>query len=181
MSYLDILVLVALRPGPAHGYEIRQKVEWIHLGLVSLNPNVLYPALHRFEAMGALEKTVEPQQGRPPRHVYRLNGRGEEVLHDLLVDFGRAQAASDSEFNTRVAFFDLLDTDERLAILDARDAALAAVVDQLGRFAERTGPDGWNEAVRLQTLAQFETGQAWVGALRQRVLAESAAQPESGR
>jgi DNA-binding PadR family transcriptional regulator len=175
VGYLDILVLVALRDRPAHGYEIRQKVEWIHSGLVSLNPNVLYPALHRFEAMGALGKTVEPQQGRPPRHVYRLTERGEEVLHDLLADFGPAEAASDAEFKTRVAFFDLLDTEERLAILTAREAVLAAIIAQLGRFAERTSPGAWNETVRVQAAAQLEAERAWVAALRRRVLAEAGA------
>ena len=52
MSYLDILLLAILSGEPAHGYEIRQKVERILSGAVSMNPNVLYPALHRFEAMG---------------------------------------------------------------------------------------------------------------------------------
>ena len=164
-------MLATLRAGPAHGYEIRQKVEWIHSGLLSLNPNVLYPALHRFEAMGALDKTVEPQQGRPPRHVYRLNARGAEVLHDLLADLSPSEAASDAEFKTRVAYFDLLDTRERLAVLDARDAALGTVLAQFDRFAERAAEGGWNEAVRVQAEERCRAELAWVATLRSRVQA----------
>ena len=123
MSYLDILILVVLEDGPKHGYEIRQVVEGAVAGTVSLNPNVLYPALHRFEEMGALQMTVEAQARRPARHVYRLTERGREVLLDLLRDFGPGEATSEAEFHTRVAFFHLLAPEERLEILERRSAA----------------------------------------------------------
>jgi DNA-binding PadR family transcriptional regulator len=173
MSYLDILLLAILSGEPAHGYEIRRKVERILSGAVSMNPNVLYPALHRFEAMGALEKTVEPQQGRPPRHVYRLTGPGHEVLHDLLVDFGAAEAASEAEFKTRVAHFHLIDPPDRLAILQAREAALAGMLFRQRGFAAAEVPGTWAVTVLAQTIRQNELERSWVQELRQRVLADA--------
>jgi DNA-binding PadR family transcriptional regulator len=180
MSYLDILLLAILSGEPAHGYEIRQKVERILSGAVSMNPNVLYPALHRFEAMGALEKTVEPQQGRPPRHVYRVTGQGAEVLHDLLVDFGAAEAASEAEFKTRVAHFHLIDPPDRLAILQAREAALAAMLNRQRGFAAGEVPGTWALTVLAQTIRQNELERSWVQELRQRVLADAGPQAVPG-
>jgi DNA-binding PadR family transcriptional regulator len=173
VSYLDILLLAILSGEPAHGYEIRRKVERILSGAVSMNPNVLYPALHRFEAMGALDKTVEPQQGRPPRHVYRLTGPGHEVLHDLLVDFGPAEAASEAEFKTRVAHFHLIGQPDRLAILQAREAALDAMLDRQRGFAEAEVPGTWAATVLAQTIQQNELERSWVRELGQRIRADA--------
>jgi len=47
MSYIEILILRRLRSGPAHGYELRKRVEET-TGFV-LHNNSLYPALRRFE------------------------------------------------------------------------------------------------------------------------------------
>jgi hypothetical protein len=47
---------------------------------------------------------------------YRLTAQGHEVPHDLLVDFGPAEAASEAEFTTR-AHFHLLYPSDRLEIL----------------------------------------------------------------
>ncbi len=148
-------------------------MERILSGAVSLNPNVLYPALHRFEAMGALDKTVESQRGRPPRHVYRLTGQGHEVLHDLLVDFGPAQAASEAEFKTRVAHFHLLDPPDRLEILRARQTALDAMLDRQRGFEAAEVPGTWAATVLAQRIQQNELERSWVRELRQRVLADA--------
>ena len=84
MSYVEILILRRLRSGPAHGYELRKRVEQT-TGVV-LHNNSLYPALKRFEEAGAVTKTAEPQQGRPPRLVYTLTEVGHELLHDMLAE-----------------------------------------------------------------------------------------------
>ena len=120
--YIDILILAELSSRPYHGYELKRQVEWI-LG-ESLNSNHLYPALRRYEELGAIYHEVERQSGRPDRHVYHLTERGKDVLHALLRDFSPELARSDSEFQTRVAFFHLLDPGDRLAILQTRREVL---------------------------------------------------------
>jgi DNA-binding PadR family transcriptional regulator len=120
--YIDILILAELSSRPYHGYELKRQVEWI-LG-ETLNSNHLYPALRRFEEMGAIFHEVERQSGRPDRHVYHLTERGKDVLQALLREFSPDLARNDSEFQTRVAFFHLLDPSERLAILKTRREVL---------------------------------------------------------
>jgi DNA-binding PadR family transcriptional regulator len=116
--YIDILILALLSSRPYHGYELKRQVAWV-LG-ESLNSNHLYPALRRFEEMGAISHEVERHPGRPDRHVYHQTERGKEVLHALLRDFSPDLARNEDEFQTRVAFFHLLDPAERLAILMTR-------------------------------------------------------------
>ncbi len=96
MSYIEILILRRLRSGPAHGYELRKRVEQT-TGFV-LHNNSLYPALRRFEEAGAVTRTAEPQEGRPPRLVYALTAVGHELLHDMLAELPAEQAADLSEF-----------------------------------------------------------------------------------
>ncbi len=120
--YIDLLILAELGSRPYPGYELKRQVEWI-LG-EALNSNHLYPALRRFEERGAIVQEVERQSGRPDRHVYHLTEQGEHVLHTLLHEFPAQLAGNDREFQTRFAFFHLLDEASRLAILTTRRAVL---------------------------------------------------------
>lgn len=122
--YSEILILAMLGQGPRHGYEIRKDVERALGGTIALNTKTLYLALKRFEEMGAVTRQVVLQEGKPNRHLYELTERGKELLHASLREFPAAQAASEAEFFTRVAFFDLLEVTERREILATRLAYL---------------------------------------------------------
>jgi hypothetical protein len=56
--------------------------------------------------------------------VYHLTEQGEQVLHALLREFPVELAGNDREFQTRFAFFHLLDEASRLAILKTRRTVL---------------------------------------------------------
>src|SRR6516164_9642658 len=99
--YLDLLVLAHLAAQPSHGYEIKKRVE-MSIGSPALNNNVLYPALRRFEEAGAVTSELVPQQGVPPRRVYRLTEAGRDLLLDLLEDFPDSLADAENEFLTRL-------------------------------------------------------------------------------
>jgi len=122
--YIDILILAELLSRPYHGYELKRQVEWILGDAFVINNNHLYPALRRFEQLGAITREVERQHGRPDRHIYHITERGKEELLALLRDFGADLARQDNEFQTRLAFFHLLDPDARVAILHTRQAVL---------------------------------------------------------
>ena len=128
--YLDILVLAHLANRPAHGYEIKKRVD-MSLGSPRLNNNVLYPALRRFEEAGAIEGELVPQQGVPPRRVFHLTEAGHDLLRNLLEDFPEDMANSDEEFLTRLAFFHLVAPHVRLDILALRQRALRRRIEHL--------------------------------------------------
>lgn len=118
--YSEILILAMLKPGPRHGYEIKKDIDLALGGMVVLNNKTLYQVLKRFEELGAVTRQVVVQQGKPNRHIYQLTEHGVELLHASLRDFPLEQAASEAEFFTRVAFFDVLEVEERQAILRTR-------------------------------------------------------------
>jgi DNA-binding PadR family transcriptional regulator len=175
VSYIEILILRRLRSGPAHGYELRKRVE--QTTGVLLHNNSLYPALRRFEEAGAVTKTAEPQQGRPPRLVYTLTDVGHELLHDMLADLPPDQAADDTEFLARLGQFSLIAPAERAAVLAARTRAvhqLLAHTETMRDLAVTSG-ERWGALVTTELLARYTRELAWLTEL-----APVAADPEPG-
>jgi DNA-binding PadR family transcriptional regulator len=164
MSYIELLILRHLSR-PAHGYELRKRVE-ATTGVV-LHNNSLYPALRRFEDAGAVVKTAHAQQGRPSKLVYELTDVGAQLLHDMLADLPAEQAADDTEFMSRLGQFGFLSPDERVAVLDARDAALAERLGRIAQLRERSGGELWGGIVTSELLARSEQERAWLSGLRQ--------------
>jgi DNA-binding PadR family transcriptional regulator len=173
MSYIEILVLRHLRAGPAHGYELRKRVE--QTAGVVLHNNSLYPALRRFEEAGAVTKTAEPQEGRPPRLVYTLTAVGHELLHDMLADLPPEQAADPGEFMARLGQFSLISYSERAVVLAARTRA---VREQLAHFetmrdlAEASG-ERWGAVATQELIRRHHQELTWLAEL-----AEQAARPD---
>ncbi|BCY13081.1 PadR family transcriptional regulator [Actinoplanes sp. L3-i22] len=168
--FLDILILVHLRGAPIHGYELKRKVS--ETTAVALNNNTLYPALRRFEAAGAVTRTAEQQTGRPPRHVYEITAVGLELLHDMIAELPPELAGDEPEFLTRLGLFEELTPDERAAVLDARDRALATALDHLTRQAARAEGSrhnrDWGSLVATELIARTERERAWLDELKRR-------------
>jgi DNA-binding PadR family transcriptional regulator len=165
MAFIDILILRHLSRRPAHGYELRKRVE-ATTGF-ALNNNSLYPALRRFTEAGAVTMTAEAQEGRPPRHVYELTDLGRELLHDLIAELPADQAGDDLEFLTRLGQFSFLEPEERLKILSARDAALSELVARLESLTERAGGEHWSSLVTRELIRRTEDEREWLRRLSQ--------------
>jgi DNA-binding PadR family transcriptional regulator len=163
--YFDILMLRVLADGERHGYEIKKQVERI-LGGRSINNNVLYPALRRFEEQGAIRRVAAPADpGRPPRNVYRLTDTGHDLLQAMIRDADPALLADDNEFQTRVAFFADLDTGDRRRILDARRQIVEAHLANLAALRPDAEPDPWGLQVMDFTVARFRQELRWLDEL----------------
>jgi len=173
VSYIEILILRRLRGGPAHGYELRKRVEQT-TGVV-LHNNSLYPALKRFEEAGAVTKATEPQPGRPPRLVYTLTEVGHELLHDMLADLPADQAADPTEFTARLGQFSLLTSAERSRVLAARTRAVHAGLTHLETMQDLATAHGerWGAIVTTELIRRHQQELTWLADL-----AELAAEPE---
>ena len=140
--FIEILVLGHLVRGPAHGYEIKQRVSRSIGHTQPLNNNILYPALRRLDELGAVESEVVQQGASPPRRVYRLTEHGLDVLRGIVEDFPQESALNDGEFNTRLAYFELIDPRARLEILRTRGAAVEKLRDHLRHSLVETSDQG---------------------------------------
>ena len=163
--YFDILMLRVLADGERHGYEIKKRVERI-LGGRSINNNVLYPALRRFEEQGAIRRVAaQADPGRPPRHVYRLTDSGHDLLQAMIRDADPALIADDNEFQTRVAFFGDLDADDRLKIISVRREIVEAQLTNLAELRPDTEAHPWGLQVMDFTVGRYQHELTWLEAL----------------
>ena len=168
-----MLLLSQLARRPSLGYELRRRVE-AATGFV-LHNNSLYPALKRFSDAGAVTRTLEPQEGRPPRHVYALTDVGRELLHDLLADLPDDLAGDEAEVLDRLAGFARLTPDERRGVLDARARVLRERRTRVAGLAEAAAPgvdgdpgDPWAALVLDEVLRRVREEQAWLDRLATR-------------
>ena len=167
----DVVVLALLTTGPMHGYEIKKKVSRILERETALNNNALYPALHRLESAGSVSSTVQEQEQRPNRRVYRITDRGRAQLRHLVADFDAGAATREHEFLTRVAFFDLLDDEARSRVLRLRREALEQRLDRdssLGTEFSREFDAVWVDEVLQFRRRRLREEIAWIEELQRR-------------
>ena len=163
--YFDILMLRVLADHEHHGYEIKKQVERI-LGGRSINNNVLYPALRKFEEQGAIERVAAvADPGRPPRNVYRLTDAGHDQLQAMIADADPALLADENEFQTRVAFFADLDATDRSRILRVRREIVKAHLAHLAKLRPDALAEPWGLRVLDFTAARFQHELAWLDEL----------------
>ena len=74
------LVLIALRGGPKHGYEIASHLEERSGGVFTLSFGALYPILHRLEKDGLVSGTWQEVGPAKRKKVYALTRQGEAAL-----------------------------------------------------------------------------------------------------
>ena len=169
--YFDILMLRVLADQERHGYEIKKQVERI-LGGRSINNNVLYPALRKFEDQGAIERVAAvADPGRPPRNVYRLTDTGHDLLQAMIRDADPALLADDNEFQTRVAFFADLGAGDRLRILGVRREILQARIAHLESLRPDAQAEPWGLRVMDFNAERFGQELAWLDRLEDMAMA----------
>ncbi|HET6923580.1 MAG TPA: PadR family transcriptional regulator [Anaeromyxobacteraceae bacterium] len=74
------LVLLALRGGPKHGYEIAAHLRERSGGVFTLSFGALYPILHRLEKDGLLAGSWQDVGPAKRKKVYALTRQGEAAL-----------------------------------------------------------------------------------------------------
>ena len=164
--YFDILMLRVLADGPRHGYEIKKQVERI-LGGRSINNNVLYPALRRFEEQGAIERVAaEADPGRPQRNVYRLTDTGHDVLQAMIRDADPTLLTDDNEFQVRVAFFADIEPADQLGIIAVRRSIVDAEIAHLASLRPDAAETDWGLRVLDFSMDRFRHERGWLDALQ---------------
>ncbi|MGP7999706.1 MAG: PadR family transcriptional regulator [Streptosporangiaceae bacterium] len=163
--YFDILMLRVLRDQPRHGYEIKKQVERI-LGGRSINNNVLYPALRRYEEQGVIERVAaEADPGRPPRNVYRLTDTGHDLLQAMIRDADPALLADDNEFQMRVSLFADVPPADRLRIIGVRRGIVEGRVAHLDSLRPDARAEPWGLRVMDFSRAAAQHELRWLDEL----------------
>ena len=87
-GHLDLLLLVALRGEPRHGYAVMEHVRRASGGRFDYPEGTVYPALHRLEDDGMLKSRWSEVEGRR-RRVYEITAKGGRALDTRRLDWER--------------------------------------------------------------------------------------------
>jgi PadR family transcriptional regulator PadR len=87
---LELLLLAALAPGPAHGYAVIGALRERSDGEFDLPEGTVYPALHKLEREGMARSSWEVTAGRR-RRVYSLTERGARALRQQRSEWSTFQ------------------------------------------------------------------------------------------
>lgn len=80
---LQPALLVMMHIGPAHGYELMERLK--EFGVGDIDPSLIYRALHALENEGLVTSTWDEKESQgPPRRVYALTEGGDKELTSYL-------------------------------------------------------------------------------------------------
>ena len=80
---LPLLVLHLIAEGPTYGNQLMERIAGMTEGVLSVNPNTMYPLLRKLEQRGLIEGQWEHPERRT-RRFYSLTGDGEVEYERLL-------------------------------------------------------------------------------------------------
>ena len=90
---VDLLILRALQPGPAHGYSVSRWVRERTDGVLAIEDAALYQALHRLEAKGLIDAEWGLSDNNRRAKYYSLTAAGRQQLRAEVVTWKRYAAA----------------------------------------------------------------------------------------
>ena len=82
---LPLLVLHLIDQGPSYGNQLMERIAGMTEGVLSVNPNTMYPLLRRLEEDGLIEGQWEHPERRT-RRFYSLTGKGRAEYASLVDD-----------------------------------------------------------------------------------------------
>lgn len=82
---LPLLIYHLIRGEPSYGNQLIDAIESLTQGVVSVNPNTMYPLLRDLEARGMIEGSWEHPDKRT-RRFYSITAGGETAYQELLVE-----------------------------------------------------------------------------------------------
>ena len=79
---LPLLVLHFISSGPSYGNQLMERISSVTAGVLSVNPNTMYPLLRQLEARGLIEGSWEHPERRSRRY-YAITDAGREEYERL--------------------------------------------------------------------------------------------------
>jgi PadR family transcriptional regulator, regulatory protein PadR len=84
-AILPLLVLHLINEGPSYGNKLMERIGSMTAGVLSVNPNTMYPLLRQLESRGLIEGQWEHPERRSRRY-YSLTDEGREEYERLRGD-----------------------------------------------------------------------------------------------
>ncbi len=101
----EFVMLGALMPGSKHGYEVMQFLSSALEPAWRVSTSQLYVLLKRLEREEMVQSTLESQESRPSKRVYRITNKGKKVFAEWLKTPVEHVRDFRTEFLTKLFFF----------------------------------------------------------------------------
>lgn len=129
---LELAILGLLKERPMHGYELKKRLSYMLGHFWTVSYGSLYPALKRLEKSAAIERAYSVKEKTRNRNVYRITRKGETTFMRMLTEnVSNASLADTEKFDLRMTFFQYLEPETRLELLEMRRMYLE---DQVAKF-----------------------------------------------
>lgn len=160
---LEFAILGILHDGPAHGYELRKRLNQVLGTFHAISYGSLYPALKALVARGEISEAGSGEDSRRTKITYGISATGKQHFETLLANAGPA-AWDDDGFGVHFAFFGRADAEVRANILEGRRMRLAErralMRDALTRTRERV--DAYTLELQRHGLEGVEREMRWL-------------------
>jgi DNA-binding PadR family transcriptional regulator len=124
---LELAILGLLKERPMHGYALKKRLSYMLGHFWTVSYGSLYPALK--------EKTRN-------RNVFRITKHGEsEFMRMLTEDLADTSLADTEKFDLRMAFFQYIEPETRLALLETRRKLLEEQVAKFKAYRSANGDE----------------------------------------
>jgi 1,4-alpha-glucan branching enzyme len=167
MQAQGTVLLGLLARGALYGYELERELALEPLAQwADATPEALYDALAALEADGLVILSGQDlSRGRPSRVRYQITPAGRATLQATLVSVWQTPGSQESE-DLAILFLDALDTEELVAALSQREAALQAELDRWEQAQrqqeERYGLRPTLRVVTQRAQARLQSEIAWI-------------------
>lgn len=178
---LDFALLGLLHEGPAHGYELRRRLNEALGAFRALSYGTLYPALSGLLDRGLIAQStpaglpvpaattsrgatkVRAKSAGRNRIVYEITAAGKESFDEAARRIDSA-AYDDDGFGVRLAFFGRTEADVRLRILEGRRSRVEEQLQTVRENAsrERARLDSWTQALQRHGEETTEREVRWL-------------------
>lgn len=139
---LELAILGLLKERPMHGYELKKRLSYMLGHFWTVSYGSLYPALKRLEKSGSIEKAYSVKEKTRNRNVFRITNAGEaEFMRILTEEMSETLLADTEKFDLRMAFFQYLEPETRLALLETRKKLLEEQVARFKAYRTANGDD----------------------------------------
>ena len=129
---LELAILGLFKERPMHGYELKKRLSYMLGHFWTVSYGSLYPALKRLEKSAAIERAYSVKEKTRNRNVYRITRKGETTFMRMLTEnVSNASLADTEKFDVRMTFFQYLEPETRLELLEMRRMYLE---DQVAKF-----------------------------------------------
>jgi PadR family transcriptional regulator, regulatory protein AphA len=159
----DYAILGLLLDGPAHGYDVQQR---LHAGLGAvwrIAWSQLYSVLHSLEERKWVRATTRESPSGPPRHTYAITARGQRAFFEWAVAPVPRLRDVRIEFLAKLYFLRQHRPEELESLLERQAKALEQAIAELNE----SGGDPWMTSIAAAFRRhQTESALAWIDEVR---------------